>query len=185
MKRSMLEIQKTLADKYSYQPLPESIKWKYRELYVKQLPAPFFDCLFTGFSGYPLFSKAGNCIAKGFHRVVIGDYGAFVEISPDDIFADALAMRKGTEKRMQFENAKYIWLCPTSHTGKQDTACKIYHQKRKVTYADYQPGMYYVSPYDLQYVTCDDLPSQAEVNQVVEHLHTIELKNVGYEQLSF
>lgn len=185
MKRSLLDIQKALADKYNYQPLPESIKWKYRELYVKQLPAPFFDCLFTGFSGYPLFSKAGNCISKGFKRVVIGDYGAFVEITPDDIFADSLDLRKGTEKRLQFENAKFLWLCPTTSTGEQDIACKIYHQKRKVAYADYQPDMYYVSPYDLQYVTCDELPSQAEVSQVLECLHTIELKNIGYEQLSF
>lgn len=42
------------------------------------------------------------------------------------------------------ENVKYLWL-----TADDDSDVKIYDQKRSVEYADYKPGMLYVSVYEV------------------------------------
>ena len=119
---TLLKYQDKLAQTYGYKPLPDKIRWRVRRMFVKHLPAPFFDCLFSGFEGYPLFSKSGNCISRGFSRVVIGDYGAFVEIAPSLIFPKFLEILHGTEKRLGFQNAKYLWMWSFRPGDKTGTA---------------------------------------------------------------
>lgn len=181
---TLLEYQDKLAQTYGYKPLPDKIRWRVRRMFVKHLPAPFFDCLFSGFEGYPLFSKSGNCISRGFSRVVIGDYGAFVEIAPSLIFPKFLEILHGTEKRLGFQNAKYLWMCPVFSTGGQDRDCKVYKQLKPVAYADYRPDMYYVSPFHLQYTSDDELPSDSEVESVIGRLKQQELERIGFQQLT-
>lgn len=81
-------------------------------------------------------------------RIVIGDYGAFVEISPERILRNNLHCKEGQEYRFTDEryakNVKYLWL-----TAADRSDCKIYLQKKRVDYADYVPGMYYISPYEV------------------------------------
>ena len=182
---TLLEYQKRLSKAYGYRPLPEKIKWNAQKLYVEHLPAPFFEFLFSGIEGYPLFSKAGNGISRGFSRVVVGDYGAFVEIPKEYLFDGVLQIRRGTEKRLEFPNAKYLWMCPHFGNGEQDVDCKVYKQIKPVSYADYKPGMYYVSPFHLQYVQHDAKPSTAEVNKVVLKLKEMALEATGVQQLTF
>lgn len=181
---TILEYADKLAKAYGYRPLPEKLKWDAQKVYVQHLPAPFFDFMFNGMEGYPLFSHSGNGISRGFSRVVVGDYGAFVEIPEEYLFDGALKMRHGTEKRMEFANAKYIWMCPESKDGKQDTGCKVYKQVKPVLYADYKPGMYYVSPFHLQYAADDCRPSAAEVNRAMAKLKDMAFDSVGIQQLS-
>ena len=181
---TLLEYQDKLVQTYGYKLLPDKIRWQVRRVFVKHLPAPFFDYLFTGFEGYPLFSKAGNCISRGFSRVVVGDYGAFIEIAPSLIFPESLEILHGTEKRLEFQNAKYLWMCPVSSDGEQDRGCKVYNQLKSVAYADYRPNMYYVSPFHLQYASDDELPSESEVELVIGQLKQQELERVGFQQLT-
>lgn len=181
---TILQYQNELSKTYGYKPLPEKTKWTVRRLYVSHLPAPFFDTMFDGLEGYPLFSKAGNCISRGFSRVVVGDYGAFVEIPEAMVFGKGIEILRGTEKRLGFQNAKYLWMCPVFPDGVQDTECKIYKQLKPVSYADYKEGMFYVSPFHLQYVQDDALPSEVEVKEAISSLKDLELERVGTEQLS-
>lgn len=179
---TMLEMQDKLAAKYHYSILPEAIRWKYRKLYLEHLPAPFFEWMSCGKEGYPLFSKAGNCIARGFSRVVVGDYGAFVEIPSQFLFQNVLTIKPGTEKRLTLKNAKYNWLCPRFPDGRLETECKVYEQKKRVSYADYKEGLYYISPYHLQYVTEDCMPSAKEIENVIEGMQ--KAAGIACEQLS-
>ena len=116
-----------------------------RDKYLKALPD---WCVLDGDSSVPLYSLDGTQIATGYKRVVIGDYGAFIEISPQQIIKDILCVKKGQEYRYNddrfAEHVKYLWL-----TAKDASDCKIYLQKKTVDYADYKPHMYYISPYEL------------------------------------
>lgn len=116
-----------------------------REKYRKALPD---WCEVDGNATASLYSLDGTKICVGYERIVIGDYGAFVEISPKQICKEALRCKPGQEYRFADEhfaaNVKYLWL-----TAKDHSDCKIYFQKKKVCYADYIPGMFYISPYEV------------------------------------
>ena len=94
-----------------------------------------------------LKSKHGTPLMKGYDRVVIGDYGAFIETSPDKMYRQYIRVKPGEEYRMndpQYKNCKYVWL-----TATDDSGVKIYFQKHSVDYADYVPGKIYVSPFEV------------------------------------
>lgn len=141
---NVLSLQNKLAEQYRYKPLPAFLSQECRSFYK--------DCLPSGFalegSRSALYTSAGSVIANGYERIVIGDYGAFVEISADNIVLENIIVKKGQEFRIndpQFsDRVKYHWL-----TAKDNSDCKIYFQQRKVDYADYKPGFYYVSPYEV------------------------------------
>lgn len=103
---------------------------------------PSFLCLDGGGELYTCF---GSQICKSYRRVVIGDYGAFVEFEEP---ASQFVIAPGQEYRVNDErysrNVKYVWLTVNDGSG-----IKIYHQKKGVSYADYQPGMYYVSVHEV------------------------------------
>lgn len=98
--------------------------------------------------GGALFTRCGSMICRAYRRIVIGDYGAFVEFSDDDLPDEPFVIAPGQEYRVNDEryskNVKYVWL--TINDGSE---IKIYHQKKGVTYADYKPGMYYVSVHEV------------------------------------
>lgn len=144
--REMLAFQDGLAAKYGYKPIGLNLfLGDVREKYKSALPE---WCNMTGDEAMPLFSLDGMQLCRGYDRIVIGDYGAFVEISPEYILQNNLCCKVGQEYRITDEryakNVKYLWL-----TAADNSDCKIYLQKKQVDYADYVPGMYYISPYEV------------------------------------
>lgn len=97
--------------------------------------------------GGTLATFKGTTICNKYRRIVVGDYGAFVEFEhkPDGV---NFIIAPGQEYRVNDEryskNVKYIWL-----TIPDNSNIKIYHQKKPVDYADYLPGMYYVSVHEV------------------------------------
>lgn len=88
-----------------------------------------------------LQNAAGTLISEGYDRVVIGDYGAYIEFNNDQAITENFELKyPGTPKRP----VKYLWL----HT-KDNLKTKIYLQKAKVSYADYKPGFYYIATSDV------------------------------------
>jgi len=86
-------------------------------------------------------NEEGTLIAVGYERIVIGDYGAYVEFSKEQIQLNNIENKFfGKPTRP----VKYIWM-----QTKDDTLTKVYLQKRSVSYADYKPKMYYASVKDL------------------------------------
>lgn len=144
--KEMLRFQENLAKEHGYKPVePNLFLGDVRQTYLQNLPA---WCSLTGSPQMPLYSLAGTKLCTGYTRIVIGDYGAFVEISPDQICRQAIRCKPGQEFRANdprfSENVKYLWI-----TTKDNSDCKIYFQKKAVSYADYIPGMYYISPYEV------------------------------------
>ena len=88
--------------------------------------------------------------ADAYTRVVVGDYGAYIEFGIEDCDPDKLIVQPGQEYRMNNpyyrDKVKYDWLTV------KGSACspKIYHQKRTVSYADYNVGMYYIDPFEVK-----------------------------------
>lgn len=142
----MLKFQEDLAIEYGYKPIePNLFLGDVRQKYLKALPA---WCKIDGDPKCGLFSERGTRIAYGYNRIVIGDYGAFVEITPEQIETLTIKLAPGEEYRIYDERfasrVKYHW-----YTTKVPAQIKLYHQQKPVTYADYVPGMWYVSPYQV------------------------------------
>lgn len=106
-------------------------------------------------------------LAAAYVRVVYGDHGPYVEFQRDQI---QCPLRPKFAGRPLPEDAYYEWLVPSDGSG-----VKVYDQKRDVRhvrnapaggfagnreegYADYIPGMIYVSPWELLIQVADNQP---------------------------
>lgn len=136
-----LKIESTLAKKYKYRPLKRDLSEKYRKFYLDNIPTE----LNVNGGVDTLFTLNGSPICDGYDRIVIGDYGAFIEFSTSPY---SFIVKPGQEYRIDDEryskNVKYHWL-----TINDISDVKIYHQMRTVAYADYLPDKYYVSVHEV------------------------------------
>ena len=138
-----LKIEAALSKKYKYKNLPGDLSEKYRDFFCENIP----EFLSKSGSKDTLYTLSGSPICDGYDRIVVGDYGAFIEFSRS-VFSDSFIVQPGQEYRIDDEryskNVKYIWL-----TINDGSDIKIYFQKKGVTYADYKPGRYYVSVHEV------------------------------------
>ena len=129
-----------LAETHKYRPLPEPERANAHNIYSSSLP----DLN----PNKPLFTHNRTMFALRFHRIVIGDYGAFIELAPADVIGKVVICQPGQEYRIndpKYKNrVKYNW-----YTVNDCSGIKLYYQKRGVLYADYKPGMVYVSPFEV------------------------------------
>ena len=133
------QFEANLASKYKYKRLDAEYSAEVRAYYAENIPS-FLSII------QPLYTCAGTLICSSFNRIVIGDYGAFIEFSSDQANKDVFCIAPGQEYRLEerYKNCKYIWL-----TISDSSSVKIYYQKHTVTYADYIPGMHYVSVHEV------------------------------------
>ena len=82
-------------------------------------------------------TASGLPIATGYHRVVIGDRGPYIEFSPHQVVIENLYIPK--QRHVYF----------TEWRSNDESNVMVYHQKRTVKYAEYIIGLYYISPSDL------------------------------------
>lgn len=140
----MLKYQEQLADEYKYKPIPRTFFKDVRAEFEETLPE---WCNMSG-DTTKLETRSGTVIASGYNRIVIGDYGAFVEFSRAQANARHLKIKEGQSYRIEdpryAEHVKYLWL-----TADDNSDVKVYDQKCSVEYADYKPGMLYVSVYEV------------------------------------
>ncbi len=140
----VLEYIDLLTAKYNYRPLPDKVSASARQTYVQSLP---FWCCLSG-SRTSILTMSDFPLATGYTRIVVGDYGAFLEIEPRDMLLDSLIIQPGQEFRAyanQDLNIKYIW-----HTARDGCGIKIYEQLKGVRYADYKSGKFYISPHHVK-----------------------------------
>ena len=135
-----------LVEQYHYKPLPKELSIKQRRQYEKELPSCFS---LNGNLNCKIYDKYGHFLAKGYSRVVIGDYGAYIEIPLEKMILKDIIIKPGQEYRFlpEFKNVKYHWYCLNNNPD-----IKIYYQKKTVLYADYKPEMFYISPYELHII---------------------------------
>lgn len=139
-----LKVEAALAKRYHYLPLPSDLSEKYRQYFTENIP----DFLsIAGSSDQTLYTLKGTPLCHGYSRVVVGDYGAFIEFSPEECLPK-LIVQPGQEYRVEdkkySKNVKYTWLTVDDRSG-----IKVYKQKRRVSYADYRPHLYYVSVHEV------------------------------------
>jgi hypothetical protein len=92
-----------------------------------------------------LYSKSGTMLVTGYERVVFGKRGPYLEMTEAQMVSRNL--RHCDEQR-------HVYFKEFRSTD--DSNVMVYHQRRKVAYADYRVGMWYISPDDL--VTQDGQP---------------------------
>lgn len=132
-----------LSKKYNYKKLSQKLSNAARSIYAETLPT----FLFVIDNKNPLYTINGSLICSSFDRIVIGDYGAYIEFSSEQANKDLFIIAPGQEYRiddLRYANVKYAWL--TINDGSQ---VKIYYQKNTVSYADYKPQKYYISVYEV------------------------------------
>lgn len=139
-----LQTEAELAQKYGYQPLSTELSNQYRTLFIENIP----QWIKRDGDHCPLSTKNGMQFARSYNRVVVGDYGAFIEIDKSDIMEHVIVVAHGQEYRINdpkySKNVKYHW-----YTATDGSEIKIYKQVRRVKYADYIPGKYYVSVHEV------------------------------------
>ena len=132
-----------LAKEHNYKRLPSALSKQMRAIYynsIKELQLPP--------KGEPLYTLQGTLIATSYDRIVVGDYGAYIEFSAKHIPKHSLVVPADQKYRLRkpyIDTVKYLWF-----TTKDCSNCKIYGQLRGVTYADYKPGKFYISPYEIR-----------------------------------
>lgn len=93
------------------------------------------------------YNSDNTLVAKGYTRIVVGDYGPYVEFNKHQVNLEQIKNRWTTNDLTK--KIKYIWM------QTQDTVrTKVFKQVDTVPYADYKVGRYYVDPSDLR---TDDL----------------------------
>ena len=144
--QEMLQFQEDRAKEYNYRPIGFNLfLGDVRQKYIDQMPS---WCKISGDPNRGLVSHEGMPIATGYDRIVVGDYGAFIEIDPSHMLMDNICVQHGQEYRINDErfrdHVKYFWYTATDRSN-----IKLYFQQKTVTYADYVPGMWYVSVYEV------------------------------------
>jgi hypothetical protein len=91
----------------------------------------------TGDSTTEFFTSSGMKIAHGYKRVVLGGRGPYVEFSLEQLAVGLL--REVEEKHHYYVELRSVF--PDN--------VKVYVQVHPVCYADYVPGLCYVSPFEL------------------------------------
>lgn len=134
----LLERVRTNVQNKSYTAFSSSERELLRLHYISELPT---WCRKSNLNK-PLYLPSGLMLCRAWSRVVIGDCGAYIEINDTDIVSENVKPRWPGEPAYP---VKYLWYTSVS---RQDAA-KIYLQKRTVTYADYKPDFWYVSPSDV------------------------------------
>ncbi len=84
-----------------------------------------------------IYTSNGTPIATDYTRVVFGKRGGYVEFTPEQI-VNAI-IYKPSQRHVFFTE----WRTEGDHV-------MVYEQRRRVKYADYRVGMWYISPGDLQ-----------------------------------
>ena len=82
-------------------------------------------------------------LAHQYERMVIGDRGPYLEFR--EILLENTYVP--SEQLWRFNNSTAYYL---ELRSRDNSNIKIYGQLRRVDYADYLPGFYYISPYDLR-----------------------------------
>lgn len=143
-----LRFESYLANKFRYKKLSKLYSDKCRNIFFNNVPNKLKPFIESGNHNMKLYNSNRSLITTGFNRIVIGDYGAFIEFTDSQANIDTFICKPGQEYRFDdpkySSNIKYLW-----YTSNDTSGIKIYYQVRRVSYADYLPGMYYISVHEV------------------------------------
>ena len=88
----------------------------------------------------PVFTLSGLKIANDFVRIVRSDAGDYVEMLPKDVIMENIKVPIKQKWRINRVGVYYV-----EYRTIDSSDVMIYQQKRRVNYADYKIGFFYVS----------------------------------------
>lgn len=95
------------------------------------------------------FTASGTKIAHGYTRLVIGGRGEYIEFDPQHIDMTKLVVPDDQEYRLTPKYKDKVFYF--EFRSDDPSNVMVYFQRRYVGYADYKPGLFYVSPNDLSW----------------------------------
>lgn len=114
-----------------YKPLPKEQSEMIREYFKSKIDIPL-----DGDPDMKFYNKSGTLISSGYNRIVVGDYGPFIELNYTQMQLGNIEEKwAGSFRKI----VKYVWM-----QTKDSEKTKIYLQKDTVPYADYRIGCYYI-----------------------------------------
>lgn len=134
--QELLDIIERLSQARKYSPLTPSLRKGFHAWYRSML---------NGFNNEPhrRATIKGDLVCQDYSRVVIGDYGAYLEFTPEQLL---VALQVPSDQRWRLDKAylaaknlhiKYEWY--------EFLGAKVYFQCSTVSYADYKVGHYYIN----------------------------------------
>lgn len=102
-----------------------------KDKYLQELKLPLIGDDKTNFC----CNKCGIKLATGYKRIVIGDRGPYIEFEDFHIVKENIFFPKN-QFHIYFD--EYLSNC--------EHLVFIYHQRKKVSYADYKEKLWYISP---------------------------------------
>ncbi len=142
MKIEVSRILKTVRENLKngkYIPLPDKDSKIIHKFYAEQVGLPL-----DGGEEY-LHNEFETLISRGYERIVLGDYGPYIEMTKDQVVLENIEQRWPGKAK---SGIKYIWM---ETLDKERT--KVYLQCNTVPYANYRIGYFYVDPRLVFYVS--------------------------------
>lgn len=138
-----------ITDRFKYHKLSKKLSERSRKIYEATLPE---WCNFDG-DDIKIVTANGLLITNGYERIVIGDYGAYIEFDRSQAVRENICVKQGQEYRYKdptfLNTVKFYW-----YTSKCGSDIKIYFQQKEVTYADYKQKKLYISPFECSPAKC-------------------------------
>ena len=92
-------------------------------------------------------TATGLLVATNCTRIVYGGRGNYLEFEPEHMVMDHIIIPEDQEWRQRSPWKDQVFYDEFRTVDKAHV--KVYYQRRYVSYADYNPGMYYVSVDDV------------------------------------
>ena len=92
-------------------------------------------------------TSTGLHVATGYTRIFIGERGPYIEFLPGHLIWDNLRIPEEEKYRLEHPWKDKVFY--VEWRTKDQSNVKVYEQKRRMDYADYKVGLFYISPFDL------------------------------------
>lgn len=117
-----------------------------------------------GNDNFNLYTETGLQVATGYKCIVFGGRGPYIEFTKGQTTKSSMCIPKDKTWKLDKKYAEKIFYIEMR--TKKDNV-KIYYQTRTVDYADYKPGMLYISPFDLYDESGDVIISKLQTRESV------------------
>lgn len=94
-----------------------------------------------------LFTKSETPLLLGYERIVFGGRGPYIEFDWEHLVPGIEIVIPSDQAYRQASPHVFY----TEYRTSDAAAVKIYFQKKTVDYADYRPGLFYISPFELMF----------------------------------
>ena len=91
------ELSEQMAKQFNYKKLPPQLSQRVRQIYKDNIPKYYQE---RG-KHYTYYSLGYKPVCNGYNRIVIGDYGAYVEFTPRQACIENFIIEPGQEYRLE------------------------------------------------------------------------------------